>query len=337
MRLAIAEAERALTHDDVPVGAVILGPGRDGPRRRPQRARAPPGPQRPRRDARDPPGRRGIGHWRLLDTTLYVTLEPCAMCAGAIVLARIPHVVYGTADPKAGAAGSVLDVLAEPRLNHRPTRHRRRPPARMRRAAQGLLRRQAAPVATLRHRTPGGVREWLNRAVSKTVVWVTPAPRVRIPPPPLRAAIPPEQRGCGFRRSRAVPPDVGSVRVGQFAPRRVALSPGFPPEPVHGSESVARLGARGQDTARTCRSLRPASLRRPRIAAGGAPRDRASLDAVEACASCVGPVLPPSHDAVRSAVRWSRRAMHTLRRRTPVARTSIKCHGSHMLRRSTLP
>ena len=61
-----------------------------------------------------------LGSWRLLDTTLYVTLEPCAMCAGAIVLARIPHVVYGTTDPKAGAAGSVLDVLQEPRLNHRP-------------------------------------------------------------------------------------------------------------------------------------------------------------------------------------------------------------------------
>ena len=65
-------------------------------------------------------GRRALGSWRLLDTTLYVTLEPCAMCAGAIVLARIPRVVYGTADPKAGAAGSVLDILAEPRLNHRP-------------------------------------------------------------------------------------------------------------------------------------------------------------------------------------------------------------------------
>jgi tRNA(adenine34) deaminase len=60
------------------------------------------------------------GHWRLLDCTLYVTLEPCAMCAGAIVLARVPRVVYGTTDPKAGAAGSVLDVLAEPRPNHRP-------------------------------------------------------------------------------------------------------------------------------------------------------------------------------------------------------------------------
>jgi tRNA(adenine34) deaminase len=61
-----------------------------------------------------------LDRWRLDDCTLYITLEPCAMCAGAIVLARVPRVVYGTIDPKAGAAGSVLDVLAEPRLNHRP-------------------------------------------------------------------------------------------------------------------------------------------------------------------------------------------------------------------------
>ena len=59
--------------------------------------------------------------WRILDAVLYVTLEPCAMCAGAIVLGRLPRVIYGAADPKAGAAGSVLDVLGEPRLNHRPT------------------------------------------------------------------------------------------------------------------------------------------------------------------------------------------------------------------------
>ena len=65
-------------------------------------------------------GAQALGSWRLLDCTLYVTLEPCAMCAGAIVLGRVPRVVYGTTDPKAGAAGSVLDVLAEPRLNHRP-------------------------------------------------------------------------------------------------------------------------------------------------------------------------------------------------------------------------
>ena len=61
-----------------------------------------------------------LGGWRLPDTTLYVTLEPCAMCAGAIVLARVPRVVFATPDPKAGAAGSVLNVLAEPRFNHRP-------------------------------------------------------------------------------------------------------------------------------------------------------------------------------------------------------------------------
>jgi len=120
MRLAIAEAERALEHDDVPVGAVILGPTGDvlgaghNERERLQDPSAHAEMIAIRQAAE------AIGHWRLLDTTLYVTLEPCAMCAGAIVLARIPCVVYGTADPKAGAAGSVLDVLAEPRLNHRP-------------------------------------------------------------------------------------------------------------------------------------------------------------------------------------------------------------------------
>jgi tRNA(adenine34) deaminase len=56
----------------------------------------------------------------VLGSTIYVTLEPCTMCAGAIVLARVPRVVYGASDPKAGACGSVLDVLSEPRLNHRP-------------------------------------------------------------------------------------------------------------------------------------------------------------------------------------------------------------------------
>ena len=61
-----------------------------------------------------------LGSWRVLEAVLYVTLEPCAMCAGAIVLGRIPRVVYGTTDPKAGAAGSVLDILSERRLNHRP-------------------------------------------------------------------------------------------------------------------------------------------------------------------------------------------------------------------------
>ena len=64
-------------------------------------------------------GARRLGDWRLLDTTLYVTLEPCAQCAGSIVLARIPRIVYGASDPKAGMAGSLGNLLQDPRLNHR--------------------------------------------------------------------------------------------------------------------------------------------------------------------------------------------------------------------------
>ena len=120
MRLAIAEAERALAHADVPVGAVILGPtGEVVGAGHNERERL----QDPSAHAEMLAIRQAaetIGHWRLLDTTLYVTLEPCAMCAGAIVLARVPRVIYGADDPKAGAAGSVIDVLAEPRFNHRP-------------------------------------------------------------------------------------------------------------------------------------------------------------------------------------------------------------------------
>ena len=119
MRLALEEAALALGHDDVPVGAVLVHEGEviaAGHNERELR-------QDPSAHAEMiaiRAGARGLGSWRLLDTVLYVTLEPCAMCAGAIVLGRVPRVVYGTADPKAGAAGSVLDVLAEPRLNHRP-------------------------------------------------------------------------------------------------------------------------------------------------------------------------------------------------------------------------
>jgi tRNA(adenine34) deaminase len=119
MALAIDEARRAEGHGDVPIGAVVARNGEP---------LAAAGNERELR--RDPTAHaellairaaaEALGGWRLPGTTLYVTLEPCAMCAGAIVLARIPAVVYGAADPKAGAAGSVLDVLAEPALNHRP-------------------------------------------------------------------------------------------------------------------------------------------------------------------------------------------------------------------------
>ncbi len=119
MRLAIREGLRAGEHDDVPVGAVVVREGEvigAGHNERELR-------QDPTAHAEILALREAARHqrsWRLLDTVVYVTLEPCAMCAGAIVLGRVPRVVYGTADPKAGAAGSVLDVLAEPRLNHRP-------------------------------------------------------------------------------------------------------------------------------------------------------------------------------------------------------------------------
>jgi tRNA(adenine34) deaminase len=119
MRLALREAERAPAHDDVPVGCVLAAGGEllaAAPNERELRG--------------DPTAHAEVlalreaavrsGGWRLDGAVLYVTLEPCAMCAGAIVLARVPRVVYGATDPKAGAAGSVLDVLAEPRLNHRP-------------------------------------------------------------------------------------------------------------------------------------------------------------------------------------------------------------------------
>jgi tRNA(adenine34) deaminase len=119
MRLALREAERAIEHDDVPIGCVIVrGEEVVAAARNERELRGDPTAHAEILALRE--ASRQVAGWRLLDTVLYVTLEPCAMCAGAIVLARVPRVVYGADDPKAGAAGSVLDVLAEPRLNHRP-------------------------------------------------------------------------------------------------------------------------------------------------------------------------------------------------------------------------
>jgi len=119
MRFALREAERALEHDDVPVGCVIAQGGEviaAGANER--ELRGDPTAHAEILAMREASGR--LGNWRLDGCILYVTLEPCAMCAGAIVLARVPRVVFATTDPKAGAAGSVLDVLGEPALNHRP-------------------------------------------------------------------------------------------------------------------------------------------------------------------------------------------------------------------------
>lgn len=118
MRLALQEGEKALQSGDVPIGAIavlggqIIGRGHN------------------RREADQDPtahaemiairqAAAAIGHWRLDGVTLYCTLEPCAMCAGAMVLARLPRLVYAAIDPKAGAGGSIVDLLRHPRLNHR--------------------------------------------------------------------------------------------------------------------------------------------------------------------------------------------------------------------------
>ncbi|TXR96646.1 nucleoside deaminase [Streptomyces sp. col6] len=120
MRRALAEADRAAATGDVPVGAVVLGP--DG-------ALLATG-HNEREATGDPTAhaevlalRRAaaaLGEWRLSGCTLVVTLEPCTMCAGALVLARVGRVVYGARDEKAGAAGSLWDVVRDRRLNHRP-------------------------------------------------------------------------------------------------------------------------------------------------------------------------------------------------------------------------
>src|SRR3954468_20139985 len=119
MELAIGQARRALDHDDVPIGAVVVHDGEViGAGHNERELRQDPTAHAEVLALRE--AARALGSWRVLDSVLYVTLEPCAMCAGAVVLARVPRVVFGTIDPKAGAAGSVLNVLAEPKLNHRP-------------------------------------------------------------------------------------------------------------------------------------------------------------------------------------------------------------------------
>ena len=120
MKQALAEARAAAQDGEVPVGAVVVHEGRVIGRGYNQRE-----------TLNDPTAHAEmiaitaaasfLESWRLEKCTLYVTLEPCAMCAGAIVLARIPRLVYGAADPKAGACGSVLSITEEDRLNHRVT------------------------------------------------------------------------------------------------------------------------------------------------------------------------------------------------------------------------
>lgn len=118
MRAALGEAAAALRHDDVPVGAVVVLDGRVIAARHNERElTGDPTAHAEILAMRDAAAH--IGHWRLLDCTLVVTLEPCTMCAGAMVNARLGRLVYGTTDPKAGASGSVYDITGSGVLNHR--------------------------------------------------------------------------------------------------------------------------------------------------------------------------------------------------------------------------
>ena len=119
MALAIAQAHAAAVHDDVPIGAVVVRDGRVIAARHNERElTGDPTAHAEVLALRDAAA--VVGHWRLLDCTLYVTLEPCVMCAGALVNSRIGRVVYGATDPKAGGVESLYQVCTDARLNHRP-------------------------------------------------------------------------------------------------------------------------------------------------------------------------------------------------------------------------
>jgi tRNA(adenine34) deaminase len=118
MRAALAEASAAASHGDVPIGAVVVRNGRIIAARHNERElTGDPTAHAEVLALRD--AARVVGHWRLLDCTLYVTLEPCTMCAGALVNARLQRLVYATSDPKAGAVHSLYEICSDPRLNHR--------------------------------------------------------------------------------------------------------------------------------------------------------------------------------------------------------------------------
>jgi tRNA(adenine34) deaminase len=119
MGWAIAEARRALEHGDVPIGAVVLREGAVIAARHNERElTGDPTAHAEVLALRDAAA--AVGHWRLDDCTLVVTLEPCVMCAGAVVNGRVGRLVFGAPDPKAGAVGSLYDVPRDTRLNHRP-------------------------------------------------------------------------------------------------------------------------------------------------------------------------------------------------------------------------
>jgi len=117
MRLALAEAHLAPAHDDVPIGAVaVVGETVVGSAHNERELRSDPTAHAEVLALRA--AARHLGRWRLQDVTIYATVEPCPMCAGALVAARVSRLVYGATDPKAGACGTLYNLCADPRLNH---------------------------------------------------------------------------------------------------------------------------------------------------------------------------------------------------------------------------
>ena len=174
-----ARGRAGADHDDVPIGAVVVHDGEViGAGHNERELREDPTAHAEMIALRE--AARQLGSWRVLDSVMYVTLEPCAMCAGAIVLARVPRVVFGALDPKAGAAGSVMNVLEVPQLNHRPQVESGLLGGGVRRSAAGVLRAAArlGPRRSMRRArrltlacqaaAPGEVAERLNAPVSKT-------------------------------------------------------------------------------------------------------------------------------------------------------------------------
>ena len=119
MRLALGQAGRATDHGDVPIGAVVLDPVGEVLAAAGNRREVDADPTAHAEILALREAARALSSWRLVECTLVVTLEPCTMCAGALVLARVVRVVFGAYDPKAGAVASVFDVVRDPRLNHR--------------------------------------------------------------------------------------------------------------------------------------------------------------------------------------------------------------------------
>ncbi|GAB1612038.1 tRNA adenosine(34) deaminase TadA [Mammaliicoccus lentus] len=120
MKLAIEEAKKAWKMDEVPIGAIVVYKGEVIGRGHNLRENE----QSPSAHAEMlaiQEASEYLNSWRLEDTTLYVTLEPCVMCSGAIVMSRIPHVVYGASDPKGGCSGSLMNLIEDTRFNHRST------------------------------------------------------------------------------------------------------------------------------------------------------------------------------------------------------------------------